>query len=72
MLLGVVVVAAGDEEGVDEEEEDGDGAVVAVACEEGKEIVEEKDVGIGVEEGSLMEATVDVAEEIHTVAAVAY
>lgn len=65
------VVAAEYEEGEDGEE-DVDGVAFAVACEDGKEMAGEKDGEVGMEEESLTEVTVDVAEDTQTVAAVAY
>lgn len=66
-LQVAAVVAAEYEEG-----EDGEEDVDGVACEGGKEMAGEKDGEVGMEEESLMEVTVDVAEDTQTVAAVAY
>lgn len=70
-LLVAVVVAVEYEEGEDGEE-DVDGVAFAVACEDGKEMAGQKDGAVGMEEESLTEVTVDVAEDTQTVAAVAY
>lgn len=70
--LPVAAVAAAAYEEGEDGEEDVDGVAFAVACEDGKEMAGEKDGEVGMEEESLTEVTVDVAEDTQTAAAVAY